>query len=92
MFKSQHNFLAFLTLGISLTLMGCTGAPDSKLKSGAETMTFDTQAEARKVLNGDQIFCEGDCPETVGAFFLYHSKVVDGYMTSGLPETARKTL
>lgn len=58
-----------LFFSMFLLLAGCSGGG----KSSSGHLQFDTEEEARKVLTGDQVVCQGDCPEHVGAFYLYYN-------------------
>jgi hypothetical protein len=39
-----------------------------------DQLLFDDSSQAQKILDGDQVVCEGDCSESVAAFYMHFQK------------------
>lgn len=62
-------FLQLLFIGFHFTFLACGGQ-----KSSHTSVEFTDKKQALKVLEGDQVRCEGgSCPESVAALYVMHS-------------------
>lgn len=62
----------FLLTFSLLIIAGCSQSGPSAV--GADTVQFSTQKAALDVIANDQVSCQGDCPDSVGAFYMYFNK------------------
>lgn len=77
---------------LSLAFLAACSKKESSGLDGPQTLTFSSEVEARKVLESERVKCDGDCPDSVASFFLYHTKVETAAGTSHIINHCSATL
>jgi hypothetical protein len=70
-FPSPIQSLKITSLLVILALGACVNH-QKMAKQPSPELELEDEQQAKRILSGDQVFCEGECPDSVASFFLYH--------------------
>lgn len=71
-----------LAILVSVTLLSCSkGEVKPSMVPDSRTLLFQHPEEIRHLLKGGEVYCKGECPEYVGAFYMFHNpRQANGYI------------